>query len=139
MANQQRALEIAVESHKNQKQKDGSPYALHPIRLWQGKNSFPQCRRPARKRHRQNPPMCMNPGGGTLPARPAAGRGSHIARQTKRTACFFESLRMSPGLTDSGALGSVSLVPLSWTEPVVMNCLRSSLLDFSRAKAALKA
>lgn len=33
MANQQRAREIAVESHKNQKQKDGSPYALHPIRL----------------------------------------------------------------------------------------------------------
>jgi len=33
MANLQRALEIAVESHKNQKQKDGSPYALHPIRL----------------------------------------------------------------------------------------------------------
>ena len=34
MANLQRALEIAVESHKNQKQKDGSPYALHPIRLF---------------------------------------------------------------------------------------------------------
>ncbi len=33
MANLQRALEIAVESHKNQKQKDGTPYALHPIRL----------------------------------------------------------------------------------------------------------
>jgi (p)ppGpp synthase/HD superfamily hydrolase len=33
MANLQRALEIAVESHQNQKQKDGSPYALHPIRL----------------------------------------------------------------------------------------------------------
>jgi (p)ppGpp synthase/HD superfamily hydrolase len=33
MANLQRALEIAVESHKNQQQKDGSPYALHPIRL----------------------------------------------------------------------------------------------------------
>jgi len=33
MANLQRALEIAVESHKNQKQKDGSPYAFHPIRL----------------------------------------------------------------------------------------------------------
>ena len=33
MADLQRALEIAVESHKNQKQKDGSPYAFHPIRL----------------------------------------------------------------------------------------------------------
>ena len=33
MTNLQRALEIAVESHKNQKQKDGTPYALHPIRL----------------------------------------------------------------------------------------------------------
>lgn len=33
MSNLQRALEIAVESHKNQKQKDGTPYALHPIRL----------------------------------------------------------------------------------------------------------
>ncbi len=33
MANLQRALEIAVESHKTQKQKDGTPYALHPIRL----------------------------------------------------------------------------------------------------------
>jgi (p)ppGpp synthase/HD superfamily hydrolase len=33
MANLQRALEIAVESHKSQKQKDGTPYALHPIRL----------------------------------------------------------------------------------------------------------
>jgi (p)ppGpp synthase/HD superfamily hydrolase len=33
MANLQRALEIAVESHKHQKQKDGTPYALHPIRL----------------------------------------------------------------------------------------------------------
>lgn len=33
MAHLQRALEIAVESHKNQKQKDGTPYALHPIRL----------------------------------------------------------------------------------------------------------
>jgi hypothetical protein len=31
--NLQRALEIAVESHRNQKQKDGTPYALHPIRL----------------------------------------------------------------------------------------------------------
>jgi (p)ppGpp synthase/HD superfamily hydrolase len=33
MATLQRALEIAVEAHKNQKQKDGTPYALHPIRL----------------------------------------------------------------------------------------------------------
>lgn len=33
MADLQRALEIAVESHKHQKQKDGTPYALHPIRL----------------------------------------------------------------------------------------------------------
>jgi len=33
MANLQRALEIAVESHKGQKQKDGTPYAFHPIRL----------------------------------------------------------------------------------------------------------
>jgi (p)ppGpp synthase/HD superfamily hydrolase len=33
MSNLQRALEIAVESHKDQKQKDGTPYALHPIRL----------------------------------------------------------------------------------------------------------
>jgi len=33
MATLQRALEIAVESHKEQKQKDGSPYAFHPIRL----------------------------------------------------------------------------------------------------------
>lgn len=33
MPNLQRALEIAVESHKNQVQKDGTPYALHPIRL----------------------------------------------------------------------------------------------------------
>ena len=33
MANLQRALEIAVESHKNQKQKDGTPYAFHPINL----------------------------------------------------------------------------------------------------------
>jgi (p)ppGpp synthase/HD superfamily hydrolase len=33
MSNLQRALEITVESHKDQKQKDGTPYALHPIRL----------------------------------------------------------------------------------------------------------
>jgi (p)ppGpp synthase/HD superfamily hydrolase len=33
MSHLQRALEIAVEAHKSQKQKDGSPYALHPIRL----------------------------------------------------------------------------------------------------------
>lgn len=33
MSSLQRALEIAVEAHKNQKQKDGTPYALHPIRL----------------------------------------------------------------------------------------------------------
>ena len=33
MTHLQRALEIAVEAHKNQKQKDGSPYALHPIKL----------------------------------------------------------------------------------------------------------
>jgi (p)ppGpp synthase/HD superfamily hydrolase len=33
MANLQRALEITVAAHKNQQQKDGSPYALHPIRL----------------------------------------------------------------------------------------------------------
>jgi (p)ppGpp synthase/HD superfamily hydrolase len=33
MSNLQRALEIAVEAHKSQKQKDGTPYALHPIRL----------------------------------------------------------------------------------------------------------
>ena len=33
MANLQRALEITVEAHKNQTQKDGTPYALHPIRL----------------------------------------------------------------------------------------------------------
>jgi len=33
MSNLQRALEIAVEAHKNQKQKNGTPYALHPIRL----------------------------------------------------------------------------------------------------------
>jgi (p)ppGpp synthase/HD superfamily hydrolase len=33
MTHFQRALEIAVEAHKNQKQKDGSPYALHPIKL----------------------------------------------------------------------------------------------------------
>jgi len=33
MANLQRALEITVDAHKSQKQKDGTPYALHPIRL----------------------------------------------------------------------------------------------------------
>ncbi len=33
MANLQRAFEIAVESHKNQYQKDGTPYALQSIRL----------------------------------------------------------------------------------------------------------
>ncbi len=33
MSSLQRALEITVEAHKNQKQKDGTPYALHPIRL----------------------------------------------------------------------------------------------------------
>lgn len=33
MSTLQRALEIAVEAHKNQKQKDRTPYALHPIRL----------------------------------------------------------------------------------------------------------
>lgn len=33
MSNLQRALEIVVESHKDQRQKDGTPYALHPIRL----------------------------------------------------------------------------------------------------------
>lgn len=33
MANLQRALEITIAAHKNQKQKDGSPYAFHPIRL----------------------------------------------------------------------------------------------------------
>lgn len=33
MANIQRALEITVEAHKNQTQKDGTPYALHPIKL----------------------------------------------------------------------------------------------------------
>lgn len=33
MANLQRALEIAVEAHKGQLQKDGLPYVLHPIKL----------------------------------------------------------------------------------------------------------
>lgn len=33
MSSLQRALEITVEAHKYQKQKDGTPYALHPIRL----------------------------------------------------------------------------------------------------------
>jgi len=33
MATLQRALEIAVDAHKKQKQKDGSPYAFHPLRL----------------------------------------------------------------------------------------------------------
>jgi len=33
MSDLQRALEIAVDSHKSQRQKDGTPYALHPIRL----------------------------------------------------------------------------------------------------------
>jgi (p)ppGpp synthase/HD superfamily hydrolase len=33
MANLQRALEITIEAHKHQTQKDGTPYALHPIRL----------------------------------------------------------------------------------------------------------
>jgi hypothetical protein len=33
MSHLQRALEITIEAHKNQKQKDGSPYAFHPIRL----------------------------------------------------------------------------------------------------------
>lgn len=33
MSNLQRALEIAVTAHAGQKQKDGSPYAFHPITL----------------------------------------------------------------------------------------------------------
>jgi (p)ppGpp synthase/HD superfamily hydrolase len=33
MSDLQRALEISVEAHKGQKEKDGSPYVLHPIRL----------------------------------------------------------------------------------------------------------
>ena len=33
MSDLQRALEIAVGAHKGQKEKDGSPYVLHPIRL----------------------------------------------------------------------------------------------------------
>jgi hypothetical protein len=33
MANLQRGLEMAIDARKQQKQKDGTPYALHPIRL----------------------------------------------------------------------------------------------------------
>ena len=33
MSDLQRALEIAVSAHKNQQEKNGSPYVLHPIRL----------------------------------------------------------------------------------------------------------
>lgn len=33
MPDLQRALEIAVTAHKNQQEKNGSPYVLHPIRL----------------------------------------------------------------------------------------------------------
>ena len=33
MQNLQRALEIAIMAHAGQKQKNGEPYALHPIRL----------------------------------------------------------------------------------------------------------
>ncbi|MGD2180180.1 GTP pyrophosphokinase [Lusitaniella coriacea] len=33
MANLQRALEIAIEGHKGQQQKNGLPYVLHPLRL----------------------------------------------------------------------------------------------------------
>lgn len=33
MSNLQRAIEIAVDAHKHQTRKDGSPYVLHPLRL----------------------------------------------------------------------------------------------------------
>lgn len=33
MATLQRALEIAVTAHRDQRQRDGTPYALHPIKL----------------------------------------------------------------------------------------------------------
>jgi (p)ppGpp synthase/HD superfamily hydrolase len=33
MPNLQRALEIAITAHSGQKQKDGTPYAMHPIRV----------------------------------------------------------------------------------------------------------
>jgi (p)ppGpp synthase/HD superfamily hydrolase len=33
MSSLQRAIEIAVEAHKSQTRKDGSPYVLHPLRL----------------------------------------------------------------------------------------------------------
>ena len=40
MANLQRALEIAVEAHRGQLQKDGLPYVLHPIKLMQSVCTF---------------------------------------------------------------------------------------------------
>jgi len=33
MATLERAIEIAVEAHKGQKDKAGNPYILHPLRL----------------------------------------------------------------------------------------------------------
>ncbi len=39
MATLERAIEIAVKAHKNQKDKSGAPYILHLIRVMQrGKN-----------------------------------------------------------------------------------------------------
>lgn len=39
MADLQRALEIAVQAHKGQLQKDGLPYVLHPIKLMMSMNT----------------------------------------------------------------------------------------------------
>ena len=33
MSSLQRAIEIAVEAHRNQTRRDGTPYVLHPLRL----------------------------------------------------------------------------------------------------------
>ena len=39
MSDLQRAIEIAVEAHRGQSRRDGSPYILHPLRLMMSVNS----------------------------------------------------------------------------------------------------
>ena len=41
MSDLQRAMEITVNSHKGQKEKDGSPYVMHPLRLMFSVTSIP--------------------------------------------------------------------------------------------------
>ncbi|MFK8113635.1 MAG: HD domain-containing protein [Rubripirellula sp.] len=42
MSDLQRAIEIAVDAHRGQTRKDGSPYVLHPLRLMMAVDSIEQ-------------------------------------------------------------------------------------------------